>query len=223
MKECTSIEVHFSNVDSQSKEQSNGYYIATDKEIMGAEEDKIIFSWLISGLATKYKGTLFFGVRFLCETDGVMEYQWFTAINSSIHISAWLCNAEQGDIPNSSVVNSEMMERLSMIPTYKRNVYISAGNTTSSYTSMKTSLLDGNEYYALDTPPITFYAVGRYVDSDGVHHTVAPLKVTAFGSVQTNEEGQNTIYYRVYVEIDEPLEYSMNVCIYSCHEFQPQM
>lgn len=96
MSQCDSIQVHYINIDSQTKEQSAGVYEVDD--MMLTEDpsgDRIYFSWLISHNATEHVGSLSFLIRFSCfGDDGYLAYVWNTAIYSGISISNGIDNGE---------------------------------------------------------------------------------------------------------------------------------
>lgn len=96
MSKCDSIQVHYINIDSQTKEQSAGVYEVDD--MMLTEDpsgDRIYFSWLISHNATEHVGSLSFLLRFSCYgDDGFLSYVWNTSIYSGISISNGIDNGE---------------------------------------------------------------------------------------------------------------------------------
>lgn len=96
MLKCDSVQVHYININSQTKEQSAGVYEVTDVATTPDEErEGICFSWLISHGATEYVGSLNFLVRFACHgDDGHLSYVWNTAIYSGISISNGIDNGE---------------------------------------------------------------------------------------------------------------------------------
>lgn len=94
MSECSKIEVHYLNVSADGKNESAGVYPVDDVQISPDSEDVTIFSWLISGNATKYAGTLNFLVRFTCLTGDVIDYAWHTAVYSGITVSDGMNNGE---------------------------------------------------------------------------------------------------------------------------------
>lgn len=88
---CDAVEIHFINIDQQTKEQSAGVYLATDVATTGDEAENIAFSWLISHQATKYMGALNFLIKFICYAeDGSVKYAWHSAIYKGISISSGL-------------------------------------------------------------------------------------------------------------------------------------
>lgn len=95
MSQCTKIEVHYINIDSQTKETSKGVYEVDDMQLSPESEDVVIFSWLIKGNATKFVGGLNFLIRFSCvQADGTIDYAWNTAIFTGISVSTGIYNSE---------------------------------------------------------------------------------------------------------------------------------
>jgi hypothetical protein len=95
MSKCDVAQVHFLNIDVQTKEQSSGVYEIEDLGISPDGDDVVICSWLISGNATKYVGSLNFLLRFSCvKDDGTVYYVWNTAIYSTIQVSSGIYNGD---------------------------------------------------------------------------------------------------------------------------------
>lgn len=93
MSMCDSIQVHYINIDSQTKEQSAGVYEVDDWQADYTYAEEILFTWLISHNATRYVGSLSFLIRFSCyHEDGTLSYVWNTAIYSGISISNGIDN-----------------------------------------------------------------------------------------------------------------------------------
>lgn len=88
MTECNRVEVHFNN---------NGFedvYEVEDLQIKDDDENKIVFSWLLSRNATQNDGKLEFSIRFACvDNDDNVDYSWNTAVHSGISISKGMNNA----------------------------------------------------------------------------------------------------------------------------------
>lgn len=83
---CNRIEVHYDNISKNKKELSEGVYIVDDANVEG---NNIIFSWLVSGNATRLAGTMQFGINFRCvdENDEV-TYSWGTDTFKSVRVIA---------------------------------------------------------------------------------------------------------------------------------------
>ena len=95
MSACNVVQVHYLNIDSITKEQNPGIYEIDDLQISPEGDDVVICSWLISGNATKYIGTLFFVVRFSCVSDdGTIDYVWNTAKHNNVYITEGIYNGE---------------------------------------------------------------------------------------------------------------------------------
>ena len=89
------VRVHFINIGSIKTNTNSGAYEVDDVEVSSDNPDIITFSWLISGAATKYNGSLNFAIRFYCLSDeSEIEYSWGTNIYSEIKVSNSLDNSE---------------------------------------------------------------------------------------------------------------------------------
>ena len=87
---CDRIEIHYINIDRRTSATSRDVYIADDVAVDG---DKLTFSWLISGNATKYYGRLNFIILFEClDPDGNYTYKWNTEICKLLTIGEGISN-----------------------------------------------------------------------------------------------------------------------------------
>lgn len=93
---CNVAQIHYINIDSSNKSNtSTGVYESDDFQISPDSDDVVILSWLISGNATKYAGSLNFLVKFKCVDDsGKVVYVWNTAIFTGISVSSGINNGE---------------------------------------------------------------------------------------------------------------------------------
>lgn len=92
MSLCDRVEVHFTNITRNKKEENSDVYIITDLEKV---DDFCCFSWLISRSATQLVGTLKFSVTFKClDENGNVTYEWGTSVYDDIKIIAKLENTE---------------------------------------------------------------------------------------------------------------------------------
>jgi hypothetical protein len=90
MSLCDRIEIHYINIDRRTSAISRDVYIADDVAVDG---DKLTFSWLISGNATKYYGRLNFIILFEClDPDGNYTYKWNTEICKLLTIGEGISN-----------------------------------------------------------------------------------------------------------------------------------
>lgn len=94
MSLCNVIQIHYINIDSQTKAKNVGVYEVDDMQISPESDDVVILSWLISQNATQLVGSLNFLIRFACVTDGTVDYVWNTAIYSGISVSSGIYNGE---------------------------------------------------------------------------------------------------------------------------------
>ncbi len=86
---CDLVEVHYTNSDSSDK--STGVYLINDVQTK-ADDETLVFSWLISGNATKYSGRLDFSIRFACTNGENVDYAWNTEIYSGISVDKAINN-----------------------------------------------------------------------------------------------------------------------------------
>lgn len=94
MTTCNVVQVHYLNTDSQTRAVNKGVYELNDIQASPEDENTLICSWLISGNATKYAGSLDFIIRFCCVTDGNVDYAWHTDVNSEFKIVKSINNSE---------------------------------------------------------------------------------------------------------------------------------
>lgn len=93
MSLCNRVEIHYNNVSGNKVNTSSDVYTVTDLRVDETDPEKLVFSWLVSGNATKYAGALGFRVRFCCiDENGVYTYKWHTGIFKEISVSEGLDN-----------------------------------------------------------------------------------------------------------------------------------
>lgn len=94
--ECNAVQVHYENLDISENNKSSDFYIVDDLHVKEDDENAVVLSWLISGNATKYVGTLNFAIRFSCvEADDKVVYSWNTTIFKGITILPGLFNTAE--------------------------------------------------------------------------------------------------------------------------------
>ena len=101
MSECTDIQVHFLNIDAQTRKQNKGLYLVDD---LKTEDDNVVFSWLVKMDATQLVGSLAFIITFLCVKDGVVEYRWSTAENTEMSIGNGINADENFETEYSDII-----------------------------------------------------------------------------------------------------------------------
>lgn len=94
MSLCDKVEVHYINIASNKVEKSADVYPVDDVQISSDDENVVIFSWLISGNATKYNGILSFLISFKCLTGDAVDYAWHTGICSEVSVGEGINNGE---------------------------------------------------------------------------------------------------------------------------------
>lgn len=92
--ECNVVQIHYLNVEYNKVHTEHGLYEPDDFQVSPDDENVLICSWLISQNATRYSGTLNFSLRFMCTTDGTVDYAWSTAIYPGIPVSAGIYNGD---------------------------------------------------------------------------------------------------------------------------------
>ena len=92
---CNKVRVHYINIDSATKEQYADVYEVDDLHIDGTDETKVVCTWLISRYATQCAGLLNFIVEYACESNGIIDYAWHTAIFKGITVKNGIHNTEQ--------------------------------------------------------------------------------------------------------------------------------
>lgn len=95
MSTCNVVQVHYINIDSTNKHiKYTGIYEVDDLQVSPDDDGIVICSWLISGNATQCVGKLSFIVRFVCSTDGNVDYAWNTAVHSNVFVTAGIYNGQ---------------------------------------------------------------------------------------------------------------------------------
>ena len=92
MAECTRVEIHYLNVSSNASESNADVYEVSDLGTSPADDQTVVFSWLVSGNATKFAGTLAFRIRFICTTHGIVEYVWHSGLYEGITVGRGMTN-----------------------------------------------------------------------------------------------------------------------------------
>jgi hypothetical protein len=94
MSLCNKVEIHYDNIESSKRRTSHGLYEVQDFRVDPTDDNKVIFTWLISGNATLYNGTLVFLVSFACVEGTEVTYRWNTSVNNSTIILTGLNNSD---------------------------------------------------------------------------------------------------------------------------------
>lgn len=96
MASCNLVEIHYANVEGNTKVAKGGVYTVDDLQIKSDDENVVVCSWLIPNNATQLVGTLQFLVRFSCvnESTAKVEYVWNTGIYGGITVSSGIYNSD---------------------------------------------------------------------------------------------------------------------------------
>ena len=196
---CDLVEVHFLNIDAVTKETSPGTYGVDDVQVCADDDQKITFSWLIDGRATKFGGTLSFSIHFKCMGEGKLLYRWPTAIFSGILISdgidhgeavmedytdivaAWMSGIEQSiDATVSEAVNKAVEENVS--DAVDKAVDATVGDAVDKAIE---DAINNSEALKIDTSnlsnAITGYASGSELLLNDISPIASKVKVNVVG------------------------------------------
>lgn len=95
MSLCNQVRIHYNDISADKANASKDVYTVADMHIDSEVTDTLVFSWLISGNATKYAGLLSFRIQFLCiDASGEITYKWHTEVFKGITISDGFDNTE---------------------------------------------------------------------------------------------------------------------------------
>ena len=97
MSLCTDAQVHYINIERKTNRESVGIYECDDLQIAPDDENVVICSWLISKNATRFVGSLFFVIRFICSEDREITYSWNTARHTGLSVTDGIYNGEDVD------------------------------------------------------------------------------------------------------------------------------
>lgn len=89
--DCDRVQIHFVNIAS-NKQKHPGLYRVEDLHVNPDDESKLTFTWLVSGDATQFAGTLGFLVSFECTNGDEILYRWSSNAFNSIAITQGMNN-----------------------------------------------------------------------------------------------------------------------------------
>ena len=87
MSICNRVEVHYLNIDSNTRKEHSGLHEVDDLAISKEDENKVVCSWLVSRNATAHGGKLSFLLRFCCVDGETITYAWNTLPFTEITVS----------------------------------------------------------------------------------------------------------------------------------------
>lgn len=92
---CNIVEIHYINVESNTKLTHVGVYSVDDLQTKEGDEDTLVCSWKVGRNATRLVGQLQFILRFSCVDDtGNVVYVWNTGVYNGITISSGIYNID---------------------------------------------------------------------------------------------------------------------------------
>ena len=142
MSLCNDVRVNYLNIASSRDGQTNGPYVVKDMQVSPDDENKIVFSWLISRNSTKYAGTLNFNISFRCLTGAIVDYAWYTDIFKGITVST--------GIENNG--NEYVEEYIDILEQWKQDVIENLGSGTGTVTSINGVMPDENGNVQIEIP-----------------------------------------------------------------------
>lgn len=92
MSLCDIVQIHYLNISSDKQRRNPGLDESHDISLLQGDEEKVIFTWLISRNATQLSGSLNFAIRLACVTGDKIDYDWHTEIHSGIKVSNGIDN-----------------------------------------------------------------------------------------------------------------------------------
>lgn len=163
MSLCNRVEVHYNNISSNKLDKSSDAYTVTDLKVDGTNPEKLMFSWLLSGNATKYAGTLAFRVRFCCvDENGVYTYKWHSGTFKKVSVSEGPDNTAAVEEDFSDAF-SELEARLDEVNKALENLDIS-GSSRIGYVTLLSSAWEGGENLYSQTVTIDGVTKNTQVD-----------------------------------------------------------
>lgn len=139
---CNKIEIHYINIDAKTKESKKDVYIVNDMQLSPNGEDVVIFSWLISGNATRLAGTLNFRATFKCISEpSIIDYQMSTEIFKGITVSDGISNSESV-IEEYSDVLEQWKQELNLAGEYAQQIQQNA----SKIDKLQAGLSESRDY-----------------------------------------------------------------------------
>ncbi len=136
MSLCSKVEIHYINVSHDGKNQSEDVYPVEDLTINAVDDSVVMFSWLVSGNATKYEGTLIFLVKFRCLTGATIDYEWNTDIFEGISVGKGMDNGEAVVAKYSDVLEAWKNDILSAFDA-EFDIVQNTGNSKAKVMSQK--------------------------------------------------------------------------------------
>ncbi len=131
MKTVDKVEIHYINIDINTKEEVRGVYEADDVKV-DEEENTASFSWLISQNATQKEGILSFVVRLSCfDSNNDLSCSWNTKMFSGINVAKGIFNSEAVAVKYADVLEKWEQELFSLSAEGTKNIAIASAAAMS--------------------------------------------------------------------------------------------
>lgn len=117
MSICNRVQIHYLNIETGKDGLTyEGLYEVDDLQIDPDDSETVICSWLVSGNATQYEGSLLFAIHFACVADdGTVEYAWGTGPHSSVSIGKTIYNSEVIALEYADILEQWRNETFAMV------------------------------------------------------------------------------------------------------------
>lgn len=192
MSACNLVEIHYDNTD--GKEISSDVYEVTDLQISPDSPNVVIFSWLISGTATRYSGELNFSISFQCTSeDGTLDYEWGTADHVGIRISPRIRNSEAVVQQYSDTLSKWKSDLFGIGDTEEasmRAVSEAEQNNIKSAGEAQIAAIEGKAAQALDSIPEDYTETSNMA-KEAVRSKADGIVLTAEGKAITVNDSSN--------------------------------
>lgn len=160
MSLCTNAQVHYINIERKTNRESVGIYECDDLQIAPDDENVVICSWLISKNATRFVGSLFFVIRFICSEDREITYSWNTARHTGLSVTDGIYNGEDVDEIVESDAFKIFNETINAANTATENANEAAQKANDSIIHIRYSkYADGTDFVGVWTPMYDYIGI----------------------------------------------------------------
>ena len=159
------VNIHFTNIDSKTKEESKDIYPVDGLKVDEQDENKIIFTCKLKDTCTRYVGLLKFSIIFECYEDDVVIYRWPTDIFSKIMIRRTNYNSESIVIEHSDII-SEIQNDIKNIKSEFNNIGKSSIPDWNQNDPSSVDYIKNRPFYEGDNVETELFDVCSMVDNN---------------------------------------------------------
>lgn len=160
MSLCTNAQVHYINIERKTNRESVGVYECDDLQIAPDDEKVVMCSWLISKNATRFIGSLFFVIRFICSEGREITYSWNTARHTGLSVTDGIYNGEDVDEIVESDAFKIFNETINAANTATENANEAAQKANDSIIHIRYSkYADGTDFVGVWTPMYDYIGI----------------------------------------------------------------